>query len=154
MKSSVAQEKSSADTSKLSELPKQTGTKTNSVLQPAALVSATLGSPPQTPLATKQIQAVPALPVSAPFTGILAPLNIVTGVVSTLFGLVGLGPSMTGSPAAPAQAPLLWTMLAWARHEFEQTLFGGAAPGSAQLPVASLVQSPNLLVRHCRDTAP
>ena len=52
----------------------------------------------------------------------LAPLSIVTGVVSSLLGWVGLAPSMTESPVAPPQAPVLWTLLAWVRREIEQTL--------------------------------
>ncbi|MDT5095391.1 MAG: hypothetical protein QOH60_4754, partial [Mycobacterium sp.] len=84
----------------------------------------------------------------------LAPRNIVTRVVSTLLGMVGLGPSMTGSPSAPAGTPLLFTVLAWARREFESLFNPSPAVGGQQLsaltvapPTAAVtpVMSPNLL---------
>jgi Phosphoesterase family len=81
----------------------------------------------------------------APFSGPLAPLNIVTRVVSTLLGWVGSGPSMTASSVPPVGEPVLWTLLAWVRREIDQT-FSNLTPVSAQ-PVAALtVESPNLLV--------
>jgi hypothetical protein len=76
----------------------------------------------------------------------LAPLNIVTNVVSTLLGWVGLGPAMTASPVAPVQEPALFTLLAWVRREIEQTLVN-LTPGAGAQQVSTLtVESPNLLV--------
>jgi hypothetical protein len=93
-----------------------------------------------------------------PLSGPLAPLHILRSLVSTVLGLVGLGPSMTGSPGAPVDTPLLWILTGWARREFEPTTFNlraavGAqplssltvdSPGSAAMAGADL--SPNLLV--------
>ncbi len=79
-------------------------------------------------------------------SGPLAPLNIVTHVVSTLFGWVGLAPSMSSGPVAPVQEPVLFTLLAFVRREIEQTLHS-LAPAAATQHVPTLtVQSPNLLV--------
>ena len=75
----------------------------------------------------------------------MAPLNIVTGVVSALLGWVGLGPSMTASPIAPVQEPVLWTLLAFVRREIEQTL-DPTPTASVQQVSAVAVESPNLLV--------
>ncbi len=81
----------------------------------------------------------------ASFSAPLSRPNVVTGVVSTLLSWVGLGQSMTKSPVAPVQTPALWTLLAWARREFEQTLVNGT-PKVLTPATASLVLSPNLLV--------
>jgi hypothetical protein len=66
-----------------------------------------------------------------PFSGPLAPLNIVTSVVSSLLGWAGWGPSMTVGPVTPIHEPVLWTLLAFVRREIEQTL-SGFAPASAR----------------------
>ena len=93
----------------------------------------------------------------APTSGPSAPPNIITDVVSTVLGLVGLGPSMIGSPVVPVD-PLLWALMGWARREFEPTMFNlTAAAGAQQLSsltvdsqdsaaIAGAVMSPNLLV--------
>ena len=141
----MPQEKLSNETPKAPELLKSATTTSKPALKSVSVDASAKAESPIS-LVTKQTQSSLAPVNSAPFTGLLAPLNIVTGVTSTLLGLVGLGPSVAGSPAAPAQAPALWTLLAWARREIEQTLFGGTAPASAQPSLASLVQSPNLLV--------
>jgi hypothetical protein len=78
-------------------------------------------------------------------TGPLAPLNIVTSMLSTLLGWAGLSPSMTASPLAPIQEPVLWSLLAFVRREIEQTLLS-FAPAGAQHVAALIVESPNLLV--------
>ena len=80
-----------------------------------------------------------------PFSGPLAPLNIVTSVVSSLLGWAGWGPSMTVGPVTPIHEPVLWTLLAFVRREIEQTL-SGFAPASAQHVAALTVDGPNLLV--------
>ncbi|HEX4559921.1 MAG TPA: alkaline phosphatase family protein [Mycobacterium sp.] len=81
----------------------------------------------------------------APFGGPLAPLNIVTSVLSTVLGWAGFGPSMTASPETPVQTPVLWTLLAFVRREIDQTL--NLTPAAAVQQVSALtVESPNLLV--------
>jgi hypothetical protein len=82
----------------------------------------------------------------APFTGLLAPLNIVTTAVSTVLDWVGFGLSMTSGPASPIQTPLLWTLYAFVRREFDQTLVSLTAPPAAQQLSALTVESPNLLM--------
>jgi hypothetical protein len=62
----------------------------------------------------------------------LAPLKIVTNVVSAVLGWAGLSPSMTNGPVAPAQTPVLWTLLAWVRREIGQTLSKGTAVAAVQ----------------------
>jgi hypothetical protein len=96
-------------------------------------------------LADTPTAAVAPRVASAPFSGPLAPLNIVTSVLSSVLEWVGFGPSMTASPETPAQTPLLWTLLAWVRREIEQTLNPTSVAHTQ--PVAALtVESPNLLV--------
>jgi hypothetical protein len=90
--------------------------------------------------------------VSAPAT----PGNVITGLVSGLLSAIGLNPQAATGPVAPAQAPTLWTLLAWGRREFEQSLpkqTAGVQATSAltvdpPAPAAAVnpVQSPNLLV--------
>ncbi|WP_245905940.1 DUF4185 domain-containing protein [Mycolicibacterium palauense] len=41
-------------------------------------------------------------------------------LVSGLLAAVGISPLAAGTPATPAHPPLLWTVLAWARREFER----------------------------------
>lgn len=45
------------------------------------------------------------------------------GVVSTVLGRLGPGPSMSTAPAAPAAQPFLWGLLAWVRREIQRTFF-------------------------------
>jgi hypothetical protein len=109
-------------------------------------------------LAATPTEMVTPLAGPAPLSGPLAPLNIVTSLVSTMLGLVGLGPSMAGTPGAPVDTPLLWILMGWARREFEPTAFNlTAAVGAQQLnsltvdstgsaAIAGAVLSPNLLV--------
>jgi hypothetical protein len=99
------------------------------------------------------IQPAPVA-VSAPAT----PGNIITGLVSGLLSAIGLNPQATNAPVAPAQAPMLWTLMAGVRREFEQSLFKQTATAGMQqtsaltvdpsAPAAAVnpVQSPNLLV--------
>jgi hypothetical protein len=84
-------------------------------------------------------------PLSAP----ASPLTVVTKVLSTVLGWVGLGPSMTSSPETPVQMPMLWTLLAFARREIDQAA-GAATPGAQRQQISQLnpvtVGGPNLLV--------
>ena len=67
--------------------------------------------------------------------------DTVTKLVSGLLSAIGFTPQAASGPAVPAQAPALWTLLAWVRREFDQTVF----PNVAVAATTSLVQSPNLL---------
>jgi hypothetical protein len=84
--------------------------------------------------------------------------NIITGLVSSLLAAIGHNPQAATGPGAPAQAPMLWTLLAWVRREIEKSLPNEtAATGIQQVsaltaehpaPAAMVdpLQSPNLLV--------
>ncbi|MGX9673128.1 Ig-like domain-containing protein [Mycobacterium sp. HM-7] len=61
-------------------------------------------------------------PVSTAATG----GNVVTQVVSSLLGAIGLVPHAGTSPAAPPQAPVLWTLFGWIRREIGNTFFNAA----------------------------
>jgi Phosphoesterase family len=75
----------------------------------------------------------------------LARLNIVSSALSTVLGWAGFGASMTASPETPVQTPALWTLLAFARREIEQTVH--RTPAAAQPQASALtVDGPNLLV--------
>jgi Phosphoesterase family len=100
----------------------------------------------QTQLTTATTSLVTPQLNPAPFTGLLAPLNIVTSVVSTVLDWVGSSLSMTAGTNSPIQTPLLWTVYAFARREFEQTLLALTGAAGVQQVTASLVESPNLLV--------
>jgi hypothetical protein len=67
-----------------------------------------------------------------------APLAAVTSLVSNVINWV-LGPMAGTAPTTPAQPPLVWTMLAFARREFENVLsrFGVGGTADATLAVAS-----------------
>ena len=67
--------------------------------------------------------------------------DTVTKLVSGLLSAIGFNPQAASGPAVPAQAPALWTLLAWVRREIDQTVF----PNVAVAATTSLVQSPNLL---------
>ncbi|MFL0239467.1 Ig-like domain-containing protein [Mycobacterium sp. SMC-17] len=61
-------------------------------------------------------------PVSTAATG----GNFVTHVVSSLLGAIGLVPHAGTSPAAPPQAPVLWTLFSWIRREIGNTFFNSS----------------------------
>lgn len=134
-----------------------TNTTSNSTVRTFTLAAPAAGSSPIALAATSAGLPTPQ-PNPAPITGPLAPRNIITELVSSVLRLVGLGPSMTGSPDAPVDTPLLWILMGWVRREFEQATFNlTAAAGAQQLSsltvdssgsaaVADAVLSPNLLV--------
>ncbi|HJT91311.1 MAG TPA: beta-propeller fold lactonase family protein, partial [Mycobacterium sp.] len=72
---------------------------------------------PTTAVSAQLVPAAQALPAPA------SPVSVVTGLVSGLLAWVGLSPGLSTAPAAPAQAPLLWGLLAWVRREVERTMF-------------------------------
>jgi hypothetical protein len=67
-----------------------------------------------------------------------APLAAVTSLVSSVINWV-LGPMAGTAPTTPAQPPSVWTLLAFARREFENVLsrFGVGGTADATLAVAS-----------------
>lgn len=104
-----------------------------------------LAAPAASPITMATNPIAPAPPHPSPFGGPLTPLNIVTNIVASVLGWAGLGPSMTAGPVAPIHEPALWTLLAFARREIEQTLLG-FTPTAAQHVAALTVAGPNLLV--------
>lgn len=52
--------------------------------------------------------------------------NFVTHVVSSLLGAIGLVPHAGTGPAAPPQAPVLWTLFSWIRREIGNTFFNAS----------------------------
>jgi hypothetical protein len=98
-------------------------------------------------------------PAQAAVSGPAARGKIITDLVSGLLSAIGLNPQATNAPVAPAQAPMLWTLLAWVRREYEQSLLKATAGAGVQQTSALNVdpqgstaattnpgQSPNLLV--------
>ena len=87
--------------------------------------------------------------------------NILSDIVSSLLSVVGLKPLAASGPAAPTQAPALWTVLAWVRREIEQTLYTLTTPPAAQqvsapwsrAPICWSTLAPKSATRPCRDTA-
>ena len=83
------------------------------------------------------------------------PLAAVVDVVSSVANWV-LGPLLGTTPTSPASPPLLWTLLAFARREFET--FFGLAPDASSANVATtslaLSTAPTALVPTALNTAP
>ena len=98
-------------------------------------------TPPEPAAATASVAApaavtvAPVHPAAAAVTPVSAVAQFVNAVLSPLLG--------NGTGGEPGQAPLLWTVLSWARRELDRT-FPGSSP--AAVTTTSLVQSPNLLV--------
>jgi Bacterial virulence factor lipase N-terminal len=76
----------------------------------------TVAEPAMGTHAAAQTTSVQGQAVPAAFSDPWAPLNIVTGVVAGVLGLV-TSPFLTNSPVAPAEPPALWALLAWVRRE-------------------------------------
>jgi hypothetical protein len=68
--------------------------------------------------------------------------NIITGLVSGLLSAIGHNLQAATGPAAPAQAPMLWTLLAWVRREIEQSLPKATAATGVQQLSALTVEPP------------
>jgi acetyl esterase/lipase len=66
--------------------------------------------------AAATIQRAPGVTVTTPL-----PADPVSGLVSALVNAL-LSPFAAGAPAAPAAPPTMWTLLAFARREFERTV--------------------------------
>ena len=76
-------------------------------------------------MSTAQSGAFDQQTIQPAFRGVLAPLNVVSSVVSTLmdFGLSQLI-SATG-PSGPVESPLAWALLGWARRQSGEFQPGG-----------------------------
>jgi VCBS repeat-containing protein len=80
----------------------------------------------------------PAAPALDPLSALLAiPVSIVTTLVNAV-----LTPFLGGAPAAPAQPPLLWAVLAWVRREFQRT-FANSTPTAPNQNVTISLALPN-----------
>ena len=73
--------------------------------------------------------------------------NIVTRIVSTLLGWMGLGPSTAQRPSAPIHTPMLWTVLAGVGREIEKSLLNLTRPTGKQHLNSLIIDplGPNLL---------
>jgi hypothetical protein len=90
------------------------------------------------PMAAAQLSSV-EMPQPTVATAPENPLTAVTNLVSSVIGLV-MNPLAGSSPTSPAQPPLIWSLLAFARKEFDN-FFSALAGDSAQTttsPVARL----------------
>ena len=72
-------------------------------------------------------QPVVAAQKPAEQTAAVTAADIVTRAIAVVSSLVGFAPSAQNTPTAPQPTPALWTVLAWARREFEQ-MFNNHAP--------------------------
>lgn len=78
----------------------------------------------------------PATAAPAPSTGAVStPVSLVGALVSTV-----LAPLSDGAPAAPAQRPLLWVVLAWVRRELQRT-FANSTPTTSPQSVTLTLDS-------------
>jgi hypothetical protein len=123
-----------------------TNTTSSPDLRTFTSAAAAAASSPVALAAATRTEIVAPQAVRAPFSGPLAPLNIVTSVVSTVLGWVGLNPSMTNGPVAPVQTPVLWTLLAWVRSEIGQSLSNGTAAAGVQHTGVVNVEAPGPVV--------
>lgn len=96
-----------------------------------------------------QDDSSPAITRALPATAAATPVeSAVPGSVSGFLAATGLTPLAGSSPTAPPQSPALWTVLAWARREFERTVnptttaAPAAAPAASTTPVGTLLVQP------------
>jgi hypothetical protein len=88
-----------------------------------ASASPMMVSPMMAAQVTQQTETEPTTPVaSAPQNPLAAVVNVVSSVVNWV-----LSPFLGTAPTSPAQPPLIWTLLAFARREFEN-FFGLVSP--------------------------
>jgi hypothetical protein len=101
-----------------------------------AAASPTMVSPMMAAQVTRSAVTEPAAPVSPP-----DPLTAVANVVSSVINWV-LNPLAGTSPTTPAQPPLIWGLLAFARREFEN--FFSALGGRSAQNVSAPPQTTNI----------
>ena len=75
----------------------------------------------------------PTLPPANPVAALLATPGSIAGAFSSFVGAL-LAPFLAPSPTAPAQMPVLWTVLAWVRREIVHTFFNRS-------PIAAPIQT-------------
>jgi len=121
--------------SNLTTVQRSTAATTPSVNEVATVATASSIVSPVVQLA--KVTPVPSAAPPAALAPAQTPLRIVSGLVSSVVGLV-LSPFATNTPAVPAQPPVLWGLLAWARREFERTFAkSGNTPTVGTSPVAT-----------------
>lgn len=96
---------------------------------PTAAVTATTRAAAAAAVAQVGGDTAPAVPLPAATTA-----QLVSAALAPLLG---------GTGGAPAQAPLLWTVMSWARREFDRLI---GATKLAAVTTTGQTQSPNLLV--------
>ena len=117
------------------------GAKTSTPV-PAAISAPSAAAPPGLVLPTPDTAA--NAPVAAPVVGRRGPVTPLPAAATAQLVSAALAPLVGGgTPGAPGQAPLLWTLMSWARREFGR-LFPAHNP--AAVTTTGQVQSPNLLV--------
>jgi hypothetical protein len=95
-----------------------------------ASASPTMVSPMLAAQVTQQTETQLSTPVtSAPQNPLAAVVNVVSSVVNWV-----LSPLLGTAPTSPAQPPLIWTLLAFARREFEN-FFGLVSPDTSSANV-------------------
>ncbi|MUL45320.1 hypothetical protein FZI85_07015 [Mycobacterium sp. CBMA293] len=95
-----------------------------STTAPVTSASSPTSVPSVRPTAAVQINPLTAVPHSATAPTIGG--NVITQMVSGLLGAVGLIPHAGTNPVAPAQTPVLFTVLGWIRRELTNTFFNKA----------------------------
>jgi hypothetical protein len=103
-----------------------------------SIAETTLSSLAPAAFQTESVAPQPAASAIDP----LAPLQVVTNVLSTLMSWVGLSPAMSGMPATPLQSPILWTLFAFARREMDPSSLT-LAPVSGSQELTSLTIDPS-----------
>ena len=100
-------------------------------LTQASRTAATGSSVAELPATAAAAQVVPA-EQAAP----ASPTGVVSSMVSGFLAWMGLSPGLTHAPAAPAQSPLLWGLLEWARRQVRHTFFN-RTPTTAYNPAGN-----------------
>ncbi|WP_157521264.1 DUF4185 domain-containing protein [Mycobacterium sp. ACS4331] len=128
----------------LSATPKTSLSDTAPATRLTAEPAATLAALTQIPdrVVDRTVEVSTATTLDTPVTDTAPKL---TNLVSGFLAAAGLAPLAGGSPAAPAQTPGLWALLAWARREYERTLTpqGRVVSVADAQPVAAAVVDPN-----------
>ena len=104
----------------------------------AALPPAAAQTSPVTTLQVAPTALAAPARVAAP-AAVTAPVTV-PRIVSGLLASFGLSPLAANTPLAPAEPPMVWGLLAWARREFENAVSNsGRSVGIPSAPVAAAV---------------